>query len=194
MRPVVFDPGAFGEYGGPANDGFAGTGTNKSSARAATWTRTFTNTTLLDVRGGLNYYHNVALDAGRRPQHQHRRRHSGREPRRLHQRPHQVRNRRLHESAARVLAEPAVGPLREDVEHRDHADAGEGQRTRSSPAASGATTRTSCCRRRTPAARAAVSSSTRPAPDRPRKRPRSPASRTRSARSCSTGRAASRAT
>ena len=30
MRPVVFDPGLFGEYGGPANGGFAGTGTNTS--------------------------------------------------------------------------------------------------------------------------------------------------------------------
>ena len=28
MRPVVFDPGLFGQYGGPANGGFAGTGTN----------------------------------------------------------------------------------------------------------------------------------------------------------------------
>ena len=40
MRPVVFDPGAFGEYGGPANGGFAGTGTNKSISTAMTWTRT----------------------------------------------------------------------------------------------------------------------------------------------------------
>jgi hypothetical protein len=64
MRPVVFDPGAFGDYGGPANDGFAGTGTNKSISTAMTWTRTLTNTTLLDVRGGLNYYHNVALSQG----------------------------------------------------------------------------------------------------------------------------------
>ena len=30
MRPVVFDPGLFGKYGGPANGGFAGTGTNTS--------------------------------------------------------------------------------------------------------------------------------------------------------------------
>ena len=34
MRPVVFDPGAFGEYGGPANGGFAGTGTNTSYSSA----------------------------------------------------------------------------------------------------------------------------------------------------------------
>ena len=61
MRPVVYDPGPFGLYGGPANDGFAGTGTNKSVSTAATWTRAFSSSTLLDVRGGLNYYHNVAL-------------------------------------------------------------------------------------------------------------------------------------
>jgi hypothetical protein len=64
MRPVVFDPGPFGEYGGPANDGFAGTGTNKSVSTAATWTRAFSGSTLLDVRGGLNYYHNIALSQG----------------------------------------------------------------------------------------------------------------------------------
>jgi len=59
MRPVVFDPGLFGQYGGPANGGFAGTGTNTSYSSAATWTRVFSATTVLDVRGGLNYYHNV---------------------------------------------------------------------------------------------------------------------------------------
>ncbi len=41
MRPVVFDPGLFGEYGGPANGGFAGTGTNTSWSGAGTWTRVF---------------------------------------------------------------------------------------------------------------------------------------------------------
>ena len=35
----------------------------------------------------LNYYHNITIDAGRRPDHEHRRRHSRREPRRVHQRP-----------------------------------------------------------------------------------------------------------
>ncbi len=59
MRPVVFDPGLFGEYGGPANGGFAGTGTNTSSSTGVTWTRVFGPKTVLDVRGGLNYYHNV---------------------------------------------------------------------------------------------------------------------------------------
>ena len=34
-------PGLFGEYGGPANGGFAGTGTNTSYSTAGTWTRVF---------------------------------------------------------------------------------------------------------------------------------------------------------
>jgi hypothetical protein len=64
MRPVVFDPGVFGQYGGPANGGFAGDGTNTSWSGAATWTRVFSQSTLLDVRGGLNYYHNVTKTQG----------------------------------------------------------------------------------------------------------------------------------
>ena len=40
----------------------------------------------IDIRGGLNYYHNVTTDRGPRADDQHRRRHSGREPRRLHER------------------------------------------------------------------------------------------------------------
>ena len=36
QRPEVFDPGLFGIYGGPANGGFGGTGTNNTSARPPT--------------------------------------------------------------------------------------------------------------------------------------------------------------
>ena len=64
MRPVVFDPGLYGEYGGPANGGFAGTGTNKSWSSAGTWTRVFSSSMILDVRGGLNYYRNVTESQG----------------------------------------------------------------------------------------------------------------------------------
>ena len=64
QRPVVFDPGPYGIAGGPANDGFAGTGTNRSVSTASTWTRVFSSTLLMDVRGGLNYYHNVAQSEG----------------------------------------------------------------------------------------------------------------------------------
>jgi hypothetical protein len=59
MRPVVFDPAVFGQYGGPANGGFAGSGTNTSYSSAGTWTRVFSDKTVFDARGGLNYYHNV---------------------------------------------------------------------------------------------------------------------------------------
>jgi hypothetical protein len=64
MRPVVFDPGLFEEYGGPANGGFAGTGTNDSWSGAGTWTRVISAKTVLDVRGGLNYYKNVTTTQG----------------------------------------------------------------------------------------------------------------------------------
>jgi hypothetical protein len=64
MRPVVFDPGLYGEYGGPANGGFAGEGTNTSSSSAVTWTRVFSAKTVMDVRGGLNYYRNITSTTG----------------------------------------------------------------------------------------------------------------------------------
>src|SRR5260221_10318833 len=64
MRPVVFDRGVFGQYGGPANGGFAGTGTNNSFSTPATWTRVFSKSTVLDVRGGVNYYRNITATTG----------------------------------------------------------------------------------------------------------------------------------
>jgi len=64
MRPVVFDPGVFGQYGGPANGGFAGTGTNTAYSAAGTWTRVINPSTVLDVRGGLNYYKNTTVTTG----------------------------------------------------------------------------------------------------------------------------------
>jgi len=64
MRPVVFDPGVYGIYGGPANGGFAGTGTNTSSSTAINWTRVWSDKTVMDVRGGLNYYRNITSTQG----------------------------------------------------------------------------------------------------------------------------------
>jgi hypothetical protein len=60
QRPVVFDPSLYSNVGGPANDGFAGTGTNKSMSTGANWTRVFSSSLIMELRGGLNYYHNVA--------------------------------------------------------------------------------------------------------------------------------------
>jgi len=64
QRPVVYDPGTFGIYGGPSNGGFAGTGTNKTFSTALNWTHTFGSNAILDVRGGMTYYHNVATAEG----------------------------------------------------------------------------------------------------------------------------------
>jgi len=64
MRPVVFDPGQYGIYGGPANGGFAGTGTNTSSSSAVNWTRVWNDKIVMDIRGGLNYYRNVTTTEG----------------------------------------------------------------------------------------------------------------------------------
>ena len=64
QRPEVFDPGTYGVYGGPSNDGFAGTGTNKTFSTALNWTRTFGTSATLDTRAGFVYYHNIATAQG----------------------------------------------------------------------------------------------------------------------------------
>ena len=66
-----------------------------SFSTAVDWTRVFSTSTVLDVRGGLNYYHNITSTHGRRPDHEHGRRHPRREPRRVHQRPVADQHRRL---------------------------------------------------------------------------------------------------
>ncbi len=64
QRPKVFDPGTFGEYGGPANGGFAGTGTNATFSTAVNYTRSFSPTLIMEARGGGSYYHNEAVAQG----------------------------------------------------------------------------------------------------------------------------------
>src|SRR5215467_4800229 len=41
QRPKVFDPGLYGIYGGPRNDGFAGTGVNRTQSGAINYTHIF---------------------------------------------------------------------------------------------------------------------------------------------------------
>ncbi|MGI8672917.1 MAG: carboxypeptidase regulatory-like domain-containing protein, partial [Luteitalea sp.] len=60
MRPVVFDPSPYGIYGGPANGGFSGTGTNDTYVTGVNWTRTWSNTLVMEARGGLTKYTNLA--------------------------------------------------------------------------------------------------------------------------------------
>jgi len=64
-RPTVFEPSTYpGDIGGPFQDGFIGTGTNLTYSTAANWTRTWTNTFVMDAHGGVSYYHNTAVSAG----------------------------------------------------------------------------------------------------------------------------------
>lgn len=48
-------------WGGPVGGGFMATGTNMTYSTAANWTHTFSNTFIMEVRGGTSYYHNEAL-------------------------------------------------------------------------------------------------------------------------------------
>jgi hypothetical protein len=64
QRPEISDPGIYGIYGGGGKE-FAGTGTNLTISTGATWTRTWGNTLVQEIRGGMSYYHNQAFtDAG----------------------------------------------------------------------------------------------------------------------------------
>ncbi len=51
----------YGNWGGPLGGGFMATGTNMTYSTGANWTHTFSNTFLMEVRGGTSYYHNEAL-------------------------------------------------------------------------------------------------------------------------------------
>ncbi|MEO5819992.1 MAG: carboxypeptidase regulatory-like domain-containing protein, partial [Vicinamibacteraceae bacterium] len=64
QRPTVFEPGNYGVFGGPYQGGFIGTGVNKTQSAAGNWTRTLTNTFVMDVRFGVSTYHNTAVSAG----------------------------------------------------------------------------------------------------------------------------------
>ncbi len=60
QRPEISDPGIYGKYGGGGKD-FAGTGTNITISTGATFTRTWSNTLVQEIRGGVTYYHNEAF-------------------------------------------------------------------------------------------------------------------------------------
>jgi hypothetical protein len=66
QRPELLDPSLYPGVGGAKDGGgFSGIGTNLTISTGATWTRTWSNTLVQEVRGGVSYYHNEALtDAG----------------------------------------------------------------------------------------------------------------------------------
>jgi len=61
QQPKLFDPGAYGVYGGPAGDGFAGSGTQDVISSAVNYTHTFNPQLILEARFGVSWYHNVAV-------------------------------------------------------------------------------------------------------------------------------------
>jgi carboxypeptidase family protein/TonB-dependent receptor-like protein len=61
QRPELFDPGSYGIYGGPANDGFAGSGFQNAISSAVNYTRTFNPRLILEARVGVSWYNNKAL-------------------------------------------------------------------------------------------------------------------------------------
>ena len=60
QKPIISDPGIYGIYGGGGKD-FAGTGKDLTLSTGASWTRTWSNTLVQEVRGGMSYYHNQAF-------------------------------------------------------------------------------------------------------------------------------------
>ncbi len=58
--PDISDPGIYGVYGGGGKD-FAGVGTNVTMSTGVTLTRTWSNTLVQEIRGGVSYYHNEAV-------------------------------------------------------------------------------------------------------------------------------------
>jgi hypothetical protein len=66
QRPEILDPSPYPGVGGTKEGGsFSGIGTNLTISTGATWTRTWSNTLVQEIRGGVSYYHNEAItDAG----------------------------------------------------------------------------------------------------------------------------------
>jgi len=69
LRPKLVDPAEFGAFGGskqgsPSGNGFSGTGIDTTWSTGVNYTRTWTNTLVMEARAGLNYFHNEALSGG----------------------------------------------------------------------------------------------------------------------------------
>src|SRR5580765_6573581 len=69
LRPKLVDPAEFGEFGGskqgsPSGNGFSGVGTDSTYSTGVNYTRTWSNTLVMEARGGMNYFRNQALSGG----------------------------------------------------------------------------------------------------------------------------------
>ena len=115
QRPEIFVPGTFGELGGAGAD-FAGTGYQNTYSAALTWTRTLSQSLIMEWRAGYIEVPQRGALHGHGPRQLDRGRHPGRQLRRVHERHQPDHHRqRLHGSAGRLLGQPAVGPRRGDA-------------------------------------------------------------------------------
>jgi len=62
LRPKQTDPPIFGVYGGLKD--FSGTGTDTTYSTGVNYTRVWSNTLVMEARGGMNYFHNEAVSGG----------------------------------------------------------------------------------------------------------------------------------
>jgi hypothetical protein len=63
LRPAQSDPPIFDIYGGGGKD-FSGTGTDTTYSTGVNYTRSWSDTLVMEARGGMNYFHNKAVSAG----------------------------------------------------------------------------------------------------------------------------------
>src|SRR4029077_8719875 len=69
LRPKLTDPAEFGAFGGskqgsPSGNGFSGTGTDTTYSTGVNYTRSWSDTLVMEARGGMNYFHNEAVSGG----------------------------------------------------------------------------------------------------------------------------------
>jgi hypothetical protein len=64
QRPKVYDPGLYGIYGGPANEGFGGTGITTTQSSGINFTHIFSPDLITEVRLGFSRYRNDATSEG----------------------------------------------------------------------------------------------------------------------------------
>jgi len=69
LRPDITDPSDFpglggSKQGGPSGNGFSGFGTDTTYSTGVNYTKSFTNTLVMEARAGMNYFHNKATIDG----------------------------------------------------------------------------------------------------------------------------------
>jgi hypothetical protein len=63
LRPNQTDPPIYGAYGGAGKD-FSGTGVDTTYSTGVNYTRTWSNTLVMEARAGMSYFHNTAVSPG----------------------------------------------------------------------------------------------------------------------------------